>query len=147
MARKDTIAEESWRCQTWQNGRCIYESGSTTEALARAVYAASDFGPEAFRVLLQVRRAGKSHYETVDEHKHHGGSEEADGRIDVMTPKEAWELYVGSQSPHEFAELSEGDVDRAVRDYVCGCQTCEDLTALERAHVAHLLRQHIERNQ
>ena len=70
--------------------------------------------------------------------------------IDTLTPNEAWEIYVGDQSPQEFVDFADLTDDRnltaALVDYVTSSPACEDLSSAERDQVAELLARHIEAN-
>jgi len=61
--------------------------------------------------------------------------------IDNMTQNEAWETYVGSQSPQEFVDFAGN-----VMDYVTSSPMCAGLSAADRDQVAELLARHIEAN-
>jgi len=56
---------------------------------------------------------------------------------DAMTPSEAWETYVGSDSTSEY------DAD-SISEYVWNSPLCDGLDDDEREALAELLRRHIE---
>ena len=66
-------------------------------------------------------------------------------RIERMTPNDAWETYVGSQSTAEFVagESPEG----AAMQYVESAENCLGLNVAERSTLRHKLVQHIEANR
>ena len=61
-----------------------------------------------------------------------------------MTPEYAWEIYVGSQSPREFFELSgESSPAEAVGQYVAASQLCDDFSEDEKDGIYDLLLEHL----
>jgi len=66
--------------------------------------------------------------------------------IDSLSPNQAWEAYVGSQSVREFVVFSDGPIDEAVSKYVADSEPCEGLVGEEYDRVVELLTQHIEAN-
>ena len=67
-------------------------------------------------------------------------------RIENMTPDEAWNGYVGSQSTREFVAFAGRAASKAVRDYTCDSPLCADLTDEERTTLASRLLDHIAAN-
>ena len=67
--------------------------------------------------------------------------------IDRLTPDQAWEGFVGSQSTTEFMRLSPGMTPtQSCRQYVAESPVCADLTSDDRRRVAELLAAHIAKN-
>ncbi len=63
MSRRDTMVTETWRVAVHYKGRCTHGSNFDAEYKARNYYAALVLPGSK---TLQVRRAGKSRYETVE---------------------------------------------------------------------------------
>lgn len=60
--------------------------------------------------------------------------------IESLSPNQAWEIYVGYQSPHEF-----GPAD-SVAEYVANAPLCRGLVGSDYDRVVELLTQHIADN-
>lgn len=64
----------------------------------------------------------------------------------LLTPGEAWDIYVGDQSPDEFLLRGIGagalDLDEAISTYVDEAPMCEGLTEMTRTELFGKLHAH-----
>ena len=73
-----------------------------------------------------------------------GNTEASMTNTNHETAEQAWETYVGEQSPAEFAHYCEPTVGDGVMEYVNGCELTAELTTEQRIRVAALLLAHID---